>query len=339
MPVGADGRIHTTFGHDPSTLRLCSKYPNLQNIPRGGTEAQKWVKDIFLAPEGFTFLEADFSALEAVLVGYFANYPLYYRFAKMGVHAYLAATLVGEEVDLSLSDDEIKKIFSRVKKSNKDMYDTAKRVVHGSNYLMTPRKMWEEYPETFPTIAAAKERQDGYFELFPGIRKWQFSLCEQVDATKKRKVEEEDNRIITPWTIGNSTVQNPFGYLHRFHHVLDWTLIEGEWFSSFGEDAKRLVAFLPQSTGSGIIKRATREIASRYPEIGDMMRLLVHDSIILEVPEDEADEIARIVAGVMNEPIPELPLDPVWGFGDHVTIGVEVKKGRRWSEMAEILKL
>lgn len=336
MPVGADGRVHTTFGHDPSTLRMCSKYPNLQNIPRGGTEAQRWVKDIFVAPDGWVFMEADYRALEAVLVGYFANSAKYYRFAKMGVHAYLTASMVGVEVDLSLPNTEIEKLFKSLKKAHDVEYNVAKRVVHGSNYLMTPRKMWEEWPENFPTIKAAKEAQDRYFALFPEIRKWQFDLTSQVDASKRRKLEEgEEGGAITPWTIGTATVQNPFGYLHRFHHVLEWRKIEGEWYSEFGEDAKRLIAFLPQSTGAGIIKRAVRELETAYPDTADYLRLMIHDSLLLEVPETELDTVAQRVKEVMTAPIPELPLDPTWGMGDYVTIDVEIKTGSQWSQMKE----
>lgn len=35
MPIGKDGAIHTTYSHNPSTLRLASQQPNLQNLPRG----------------------------------------------------------------------------------------------------------------------------------------------------------------------------------------------------------------------------------------------------------------------------------------------------------------
>ena len=34
LPVSPDGCCHTTFTHNPSTLRLSSAAPNLQNIPR-----------------------------------------------------------------------------------------------------------------------------------------------------------------------------------------------------------------------------------------------------------------------------------------------------------------
>lgn len=35
MPIGPDGAIHTTFSHNPSTLRLASQNPNMQQLPRG----------------------------------------------------------------------------------------------------------------------------------------------------------------------------------------------------------------------------------------------------------------------------------------------------------------
>lgn len=333
MPVGEDGRVHTLFGHDPSTLRLCSKNPNLQNIPRGGTEAQGWVKDIFEAAPGCVFLEADYSALEAVLVGYFAGSARYTRFAKLGVHAYLAAHLpeVGWPIDLNLPDSEIKSIFRRLKKEHDTAYNVAKRVVHLSNYLGTPRRMWEEYPETFKTQKEARDLQQFYFKLFPEISQWHKDLCERVDATRRRKGEEGEE--VTPWTLGVATVQNPFGYLHHFYHVFEWEKIDGEWFPFFGDDAKRLIACLPQGTGAAILKQAARRLFYEHPEVARYMRLLIHDSILLEVPEEEVKEVAAVVRRVMTAPIPQLPLDPAWGMGSHLTIGVEMKVGKVWSKM------
>ena len=340
MPVGTDGRVHTTFGHNPSTLRLCSMGPNLQNIPRGGSEAQKWVKDIFEAPPGYVFLEADYSALEAVLVGYFAGSARYTRFAKLGVHAYMAAHLpeVGWEVDLTLPDDEVKKLFKKLKKEHDGPYNVSKRVVHLSNYLGTPRKMWEEYPETFPTTKDAARLQGFYFELFPEIPEWHRDFTRRVDATKSRGNTEgvSDEPEPGPWTLGVATVQNPFGYLHRFYNVLDWEKINGEWYSSYGDDAKRLIAFFPQSTGSGIVKQAASTVYYEYPDVGAMLRLLIHDSLFLEVPEERVQEVAFIIKQVMTAPIPQLPLDPTWNMGEFLTIGVEIKVGKVWSEMKEI---
>ena len=178
FPVDSDGRVRTTWTHNPSSLRLSSTNPNLQNIPSGrGNDAQKWVKECFVAPKGSVFWARDYSGIEAVLVGYFAGSQRYTRLAKLGVHAFLASHISGDPADLSWSDAKLADHFAGVKKSSKVVYATAKRVVHGSNYMMTPRKMSYEYPDTFPTIKSANELQNLYFDLFPEIRDWHRDLC------------------------------------------------------------------------------------------------------------------------------------------------------------------
>src|SRR5260221_9575791 len=109
MLAGADSRVRTTFGHSPSSLRLCSFDPNLQNIPRGSAdEIDKWVKEIFVAPRGYLFWERDYSAIEAVLVGYFAGSEKYTKFAKLGVHDYLCSHMLGEPADLGWSEADLR---------------------------------------------------------------------------------------------------------------------------------------------------------------------------------------------------------------------------------------
>lgn len=344
FPVGRDGRVHTTFTHNPSSLRFSSVNPNLQNIPRGNdSEVGKWVKQIFVAPPGRLFWERDFSAIEAVLVGYFAGSPEYVRFAKLGVHAYLASHICGRPADLSWSDADLKTYFAELKATEKTTYDTAKRVVHGSNYMMTPRKMWYEYPETFKGIAAANKLQGLYFELFPAIKRWHTQLCVSVDAAKRRPGDVGAEELVTPWSLGVCQAKNPFGYVHRFYNVLDWskgptgTDEQGEvtygWTWQFGEDAKRLVSFLPQSTAAAIIKRATKRIWYDFPWVGETLRLLIHDSILGEEEEGLIEECLEVSRICMEEPIPELPLDPAWGMGEFLTIGTEAKVGRSWAAM------
>jgi hypothetical protein len=185
-------------------------------------------------------------------------------------------------------------------------------VTGNSNYLGTPARMVDANPETFPTRKVAKELQDLYFDVCPGVKKWQEHT---VQLAAKQ-----------------GYLRNPFGYIHRFWNVLNWRKErDGEWHSSFGEDAKRAVAFNPQSTAAGIIKDAMLELdrigLSHY------LRLQVHDSLVLEIPEESIPQVLTAVATVMATPNTHLPLDPAWGLGNYLGIEVESKVGPSWGEM------
>lgn len=331
MPVDADGRIRTTFAHTPSTLRLSSVEPNLQNIPRGGG-VESYVKEIFKTPEGFVFWERDYSGIEAVLVGYFAGSAKYIRLAKLGVHDYLASHIIGRPAEVSWDDIKLGSYLRDIKKNFKAEREVAKRCIHGGNYMMTARRTAELYPDYFPTVKKAAELQELYFGVFPEIRKWHRNLCERVDGTKRRKADPNE-AIPDPWTLGVCFAQNPFGYTHRFYDVLHWQKINGEWYSEYGEDAKRLVAFLPQSTAAAIIKKSAKKLFNEYPWVGDTLRLLIHDSMLGECRDDELEMCLKVSADVMERPIEELPLDPAWGMGDYLTIGSEAKFGKSWGSM------
>lgn len=315
--------------------------PNLQTIPRGHgsddeAEVQRWVKETFVAPVGSLFWSRDFSAIEAILVGYFAGSARYIKAAKLGIHAYLCSHVLRQPTDLSWTDDRIQSYHKELKGANPVLYDTCKRICHGSNYAMTPQKMRDEYPETFPTIKDARELQGMYFELFPEIKTWHKDLCTRVDGTKRK--EGEQGEEVNPWTLGVCWVQNPFGYIHRFYNTLDWERIEIEegefrWVKSLGEDAKRLISFLPQSTAAAIIKKSGKALWYDYPTVGYTMRLWIHDEILGEAGWDLIDQCLATSKTVMEAPIEELPLDPRWGMGEHLTIPTEGKVGHTWADM------
>lgn len=285
------------------------------NCPRGNGLG-KIIKSFFVADPGTVVWEADFKAIEAQLVGYFAGSRDYIRLAKMGVHDFLNSHILARAgkiknpADLNWSDADLVAFFEDLKARFKAERDVAKRVVHMSNYGGTPNRMVDANPETFPTIKIARSLQDLYFEVCPAVRKWQQHT---VSIAAKQ-----------------AYLRNPFGYLHRFWNVLNWKKErDGQWYSSWGEDAKRALAFLPQSTAAGIIKDAMLEIERQG--LGGYLRLQVHDSLVAMIPTND-HAIADRLAAIMAAPCKALPLEPAWGMGPYLSIEVETKEGPSWGE-------
>jgi len=344
FPIGKDGRVHALFTHNPSSLRLSCVDPNLQTLPRGtDSEVEHWCKEIFVAPPGYKFWARDYSGIEAVLVGYFAGSQRYTRLAKLGVHAFVASHILHQPASLDWSDESLRGYFKEIKARDKrektGIYDKAKRTVHASNYMVSPRKLVYEYPEVFPTIKEASKLQGLYFDLFPEIRDWHKDLCIRVDGTKRKELAGDEEA--DPWSLGVCHARNPFGYTHRFYNVLDWSHVKvedggnrWEWLWEYGEDAKRLISFLPQSTAAAIIKRSAKTLWYEYPWVGETMRLLIHDEIFGEEKEEGIEQCLEISQKVMEAPIPELPLDPSWGMGEFLSIGTESKVGQTWATMS-----
>jgi uracil-DNA glycosylase family 4 len=326
MPVGPDGRIHTTFTHNPSTLRSASQNPNLQNLPRGTSHGVN-VRDLIVAAPGHTFYARDFSGIEAVLVGYFANAPDYIRLAKVDVHSFYTAYAL-HQIDgrvsandlplLSWDDDKLKRRLADIKKEFKEERNGLyKHLVHGNNFMQGVRGSQQKIlleTGVEPPYKTIETVMGVYFELFPAIKKWHTTLLAQADK--------------------DGYLRNPFGYVHRFHRVYEWTKNGSSWDKRPGADANKVIAFLPQSTAAGIIKEAMlRLYEHHYESAGRFLRLLVHDELFFEVPDREVQAVDGIVKYEMELPVPELALPPAWGMGDCLGILTEEKMGPRWASM------
>ena len=336
--LDSNNRVHTVFTNNPSTWRLASELFNAQNqISAGKKEdlglGKRYRKCVVAAPE-CVLLEADFSGIEAVLVGYFANSPGYIRVAKMSAHAYVATYMKSfdeEPADLAWPDDKLREYLVGVKHNPKYklIYNRAKRAVHGSGYGMTPRGLRLTYPDEFPSEASAKEVQDTIFLQFPELRKWQHSV-------RTRAYED--------MCLGG--YEHPFRYRHWYFHVYGFEKVPrsqvdslkaagvvcveigGKWFKvSPGSDYNPPVAYMPQSTAGGILRESLlRLFVPGSPwYVGDVyyggtpLRMPIHDSNVFEIPEKVLDEVAKKIYAAMRHPIVQMPCPEEWNMGEYLT--------------------
>lgn len=292
------GRIYTLYTHAPSTLRLSSRAVNLQNVSaRSENPYAAQVRRTIIASPGHVFVEADSSAIEAVMVGRLMGSEQYELLARQGVHAYLCCV----ELGIPFTPENV----AKVKKEHEELYARCKRVVHGTNYGMGPGLMAAQYPEAFPTSTAARKLQEVYFAACPGLAEWQ----DQV-----RLVAHKQTYIVNPW-----------GYRHYFYDVFSRNA-KGERVQA--DDAKRCVAFLPQSSAAAFMKDTLLILWKEHPWVRAFMPAngSIHDSVCLDVPEARRDEAVELLGRVMTRAIPEM---------GGLRVGAEVKSGKNWAPYDE----
>lgn len=332
MPADIADRIHTIYNHNPSTLRLASKQPNLQNLPRPSADKaapQNLIRNMIRAPEGYTWYARDFSGIEAVLTGYEAGDKSYVRLARRDIHSFYTAysmynlgdrRLTANDLPQLCWDDE--KLFGRlddIKKAFKsERNNLYKHLVHAINFGQSAKgaqdKIYKETNIMHPVNVVVLAMDIYKKELFPSIPRWHNNIRLQAHS--------------------DGYLRNAFGYIHRFNHVFANKLRNGHWERILGEDAEAVLAFKPQSTAAGIMKEVLlRLYQERFDEVGQYLRMTIHDEIFLELLLELVERIDLIMKEEMERPIKELPLPEDWGMGPYLSILSEAKVGPVWGEM------
>lgn len=390
--LDAESRVHPVPTFKPSTHRLSYVSPNITNVvaDKGGAETLAAgfracvvasEQDPDWAPQqapsvhrGTRLFECDFSGIEAVLTGWFQRDPAYMRLARLGVHAGLTSHVVGKPFNPSLPDAEIAAYFSALKAAEPIIYDRCKRNVHGKNYGLTIHGMVKNFPQTFPTLSAAKKISDIYDQMAPGLPVLHTDL--RTVAYELNYLGGPSKPLHYPHHLGQIFARNPhlerhpFGYKHWFWSVLGFRgipysayikrqqqhepvcIIQGKYFAiTLGEDAKRVIAFFPQSTAAAVLKEVMlRLMDPEHPSyVGDAyygqtpFRAPIHDSLFWEIPVRVWDRVVERIYREMLRPVPELPLDWVsvedrarYGMGPLLSIGVEGKAGPNWKDMSKV---
>jgi uracil-DNA glycosylase family 4 len=332
MPVGSDGRIHTSFGRNASTLRFTSEDPNLQNLPRPSKnkdDIANLIRNLIVAGAGNILYARDFSGIEAVLVGYFAADPGYIRLSKRDVHTFYTVyaihalegpkrILASELPQLDWPDEKLFEALAELKgRFSHERNSLYKHLVHAANFMQGAKgardKIFSETRIEYPVETVAKV-MDVYYNLFPKIRAWHSTVLDEA---------EKDGYL-----------RNPFGYVHRFARPYEYKNVAGQWEKKPGPDANKVIAFKAQSTAVGIITEAIlRLFYNRFEEAGTYMRLQIHDELFFECPESYMHTLDKVVKEEMERPVPELRMPESWNLGSNLAILTEEKYGKRWGQM------
>ena len=281
-----NGRVHTSFiQNGTATGRLSSRDPNLQNIPVRDEEGRR-IREAFVASPGMTLISADYSQIELVVLAHLSKDEALTSAFNAGkdIHAETAARIFG--IDESAVDASQRRM--------------AKVINFGVMYGMSPFRLGEELGISRTEAASFI---NAYFKTYSGVS----ALLAGIIAGAEK----------------NGYVSTLFGRRRAIPAINSSNKTERA-------ASQRIAVNTPiQGTAADIVKRAMIDVDNAlsalnegHPE-GKRWRLLlqVHDELILEGPEEEAESTAHLVRGVM-EKAADLA----------VPLRVSVEIGKRWGD-------
>lgn len=315
-----DDRIHTTFKLTGTvTGRLSSgkadadkvtgirasaiRGVNLQQVPR-----DKFVRGVFGAPEGSSFVEADYSQVELRVAAFLAQERnmLHLYATGQDIHTAMAMRMTGKPWH---GGEDVCKCGGCITKEERKK---AKAVNFGFLYGMG----WEKFIKTawanygvHVTEEESRDMRKSFFAEFP---------------------------LLLPWHSSQRRFAHKFGYvvspLGRVRNLPDVHSLENE----VRAEAERQAINSPvQGFASDMalysmvrIERKLRARGLHAAPIG-----AVHDAVNFEVPHNELAEVLPLIKHEMEN---VEPLRKYFGVELNVPIIADLKVGKRWGGAKEI---
>lgn len=258
------GRIHSSFNQIGTTTgRLSSSDPNLQNIPIRSEQGRK-IREAFIASPGKVWIGADYSQVELRILAHLSgDEALRQAFIDgQDIHAATAATVNNIPIE----------------KVTPNQRSFAKAVNFGLIYGMGAFRLARD---SELTLGESEAFIKAYFERYPRIKAY-------LEGTKEQATE-------------NGYVETMFGR-KRFFSELS-SSASGYQASIRRRAAEREAINMPiQGTAADIIKIAMIELydALKKEQLDAKIILQIHDELILEAPDDEAEKTASLMTEIME---------------------------------------
>ncbi len=278
------GRVHTTFNQAvAATGRLSSSDPNLQNIPIR-TPLGREIRAAFAAAPGHVLISADYSQIELRVL------------AHLSKDAALSDAFTE---GLDIHDRTAERVFGA--NSGLDAHELRRRAKIINYALLYGKTAFTLAKDIGVTQQAAQEFIDAYFAGFPGVRAYIDHTLEVARQTGVVKTITGRRRLVPEITSKNGMIRMA---------------------------AEREAVNMPiQGTAADVLKRAMIHVHAALKShnaarpVPARMILTVHDELLFESPESDADAVSSLVREHMER---SFPLD--------VPLTVDVGVGRNWKE-------
>lgn len=246
---------------------------NLTNVVSGRTSCSdpnlqqvprtKDVRGLFIAPKGRVFFEADYSQLELRIAAHYAKEPTMLKIYASGGDIHT----------------ETAKVMTGGREPTKEERNKAKAVNFGFLYGMMAKKFveyaYDSYGQVF-TQAEAEAYRNAFFAKYSRLLPWhkeQEDICEMLGG-----------------------VSNMFGRFRKLPKIYS-----DKYFERL-EAVRRAINSPVQGTGSDILLSAAMEVQKTLGPYGLKIVGTVHDSILGEMPEEDADWMVEEIHKIMAHP-------------------------------------
>ncbi|MGI5893519.1 MAG: DNA polymerase I [Candidatus Merdivicinus sp.] len=276
--IQPDGRVHSTFNQtETRTGRISSSDPNVQNIPVR-TELGSEMRKFFVAKEGYTLVDADYSQIELrVLAAISGDQNMMEGFAKgADIHRMTASQV------FHIPFDEVPS----------ELRSRSKAINFGIVYGISAFSLSQDI---HVTVKEAKQYIEDYLHTYSG-----------VDAYMKRTIEQAREK----------------GYVETIFHRPRYLPDIHSKKPALRGFSERVAMNMPiQGTAADIIKLAMIHVYRRLRDekLESKLILQVHDELLVEAKESEADYVMKLVKEEM-EHAAQLS----------VQLSVDIHQGKDW---------
>lgn len=280
------GRIYADFvQYGTKTGRFSCREPNLQNIPRPYTDLGRAVRGLFVSSPGHSLIVADFAQIELVVLAHFLREGKLYEGFLAGVDPHrIAAAAVLNKRPEDVTKEERQDLGKTLGFAITYGAGVGKVASMANITEKRAREVLREHRRQFPEIYS--------------YRDYLLAKCRDSSPCHITTLSGRKRRI--PWiNSGDDGIR---------------LMAERQCFNSF-----------IQGSAADIQKIAMIGV-DRDSRRGDTIKMLmtVHDEIMLEAPDDQAQLAAGILRESMTGPDTQELLT--------VPLGVEINIARRWSD-------
>lgn len=290
---GATGRIHPDLMPlGTETGRFAARNPNLQNMPRKGSDPIG-IRKLLVAPSGCSIIELDYSQVELRVGAFYCRDEKMLQTYRDGGDIHAQTTSVIYHISTEQAADKNAENY-------KERRTIAKNCNFGVFYGLFPRGLQNTLKFKAGLDASFEDCEEIIANLKAGYP--QLSLWQEV-VKRQAKVR----RYSETW-LGRRR------YLPNITSE-DW----GK--KSFAE---RCAMNTPiQGTAADIVKMAMARLVLVLPDYPWIQPVLtVHDSLVFYVPADKVMEAGRLIKGLMEkQPFPEFDVPLVAELGAGANYG------------------